>query len=161
MIIVRGSAFFICFKFSKASNPVGHKQTLTLLINWECFPFTVNQVHFITVSICYNNIYPCLLCSCIFFNNQKKKKRQIQQQQQKKTNQQFSVLDESLCYPKLILSEWIVELEQEFSNGRNELAELKSKCLKVDQEGGAGNNLSHFPPPWKMQVACLRLLKDC
>lgn len=26
--------------------------------------------------------------------------------------------------------------------------------------GGAGNNLSDFPPPRKMKVACLRLLKD-
>lgn len=151
MIIVHGSAFSICFKFSKASNPAGHKQALTSLINWECFPFTVNQVHFTTVSICYNNIYP--LCSCIFFNKsppKKKQKAKYNNNNNERTNN--SVLDKSLCYPKLILSEWIAELEQEFSNGRNELAELKSKCLKADQGGGGGKGT--ISPTFPHQEKC-------
>lgn len=64
---------FYCFKFTKASNPVGCEQTLTSLINWECFQLIFNLLHFITVSVYYNNVYLSVVYCVIVFSPVNKK----------------------------------------------------------------------------------------
>lgn len=91
--------FVTCFIFSKASNPVGHEQTLRSLINWECFQFTVNLVHFITFH-CSNIYLPVVYCILLFSPIIAKK--------------DLFILDKSPCYPiylPIYISEWIIEVE--------------------------------------------------
>lgn len=67
--------YLICFKFPKASNPAGCGQTLTSLINWQCFQFTDHLLHFIMVLVTI--AFASLVYSALIFSPVNKKKKCI------------------------------------------------------------------------------------